>query len=105
MYATVLGTVVAVIMLSMFYGQYRWMARQIMSTSFAEHRTLLEASFERRARSQLHAIADGLAPELDSDSAQAVSSSLNRSLAGNPGLTGLRLQLDSGESWTNGNYP
>lgn len=105
LYATVLGTVVAVVMLSMFYGQYRWMADQIMSTSFDEHRTLLEASFERRARSQLHAIADAVAPELGTDDSLAVTSSLNRSLAGNPGLTGLRLQLDSGESWANGNYP
>jgi len=41
LYATVLGTVVAVIMLSMFYGQYRWLARQIMSTGYEEHRALL----------------------------------------------------------------
>ena len=50
LYATVLGTVVAAIMLSMFFGQYRWLAGQIMSTSYEEHRALLEASFDTHVR-------------------------------------------------------
>jgi len=104
LYATVLGAVVAAIMLSMFYGQYRWLARQIMSTSFEEHRTLLEESFERRARADLHAIADGLPGNLDADNAAAVTAALNRALAGYPELTGLRLTTDVGESWSSGVY-
>ena len=103
-YATVLGTVVAVIMLSMFYGQYRWLARQIMSTSFEEHRALLQESFERRARADLHAIADALPDNLDTGNATTVTAALNRSLVGHPELTGLRLTTDAGESWSSGNY-
>ncbi len=42
LYATTLGVIVAAIMLSMFYGQYRWLANQIVSTSSDEHRALVE---------------------------------------------------------------
>ncbi|RZV39254.1 MAG: EAL domain-containing protein [Chromatiales bacterium] len=105
LYATVLGTAVGVIMLSMFYGQYRWLARQIMSTSFEEHRTLLLESFERRARADLHAIADALPPDLDVSNATAVTAALNLALAEHPELIGLRLTTDAGESWSSGNYP
>ena len=103
-YATVLGTIVAVIMLSMFYGQYRWLARQIMSTSFEEHRALLQESFERRARADLHAIADALPGNLDTGNATAVTAALNRLLVGHPELAGLQLTTDAGESWSSGNY-
>ena len=96
LYATVLGTAVAVLMLSMFYGQYRWLARQIMSTSYEEHRALLEQSYERRARAELHAIADSLPSELDAGNSIAVAATLNRSLAANPGLTGLRVTTPTG---------
>ena len=105
LYATVLGTVVGVIMLSMFYGQYRWLARQIMSTSFEEHRTLLEESFERRARADLHAIADALPPDMDVSDAMSVTAALSRSLADHPELRGLRLTTAAGESFSSGNYP
>lgn len=104
LYATVLGTAVAVLMLSMFYGQYRWLARQIMSTSYEEHRALLEQSYERRARAELHAIADSLPSELDAGNSIAVATTLNRSLAANPGLTGLRVTTPTGENWSSGNY-
>ena len=60
LYATTLGVIVAALMLSMFYGQYRWLARQIVATSYEEHRSLVEASFERRMRAQLHEVADTL---------------------------------------------
>ena len=104
LYAAVLGTVVGAIMLSMFYGQYRWLARQIMSTSFEEHRTLLEDSFERRARADLHAIADALPGSLDAGNATTITGALNRALAGHPKLAGLRLTTDAGESWSSGDF-
>ena len=102
LYAAVLGTVVAAIMLSMFYGQYRWLANQLMSTSYEEHRSLLEASFERRTRAELHAIADTLPYDIDASTVAAI---LNRALAANPNLAGLKLTMSSGASWSSGNYP
>ena len=67
LFATVLGTAVTVIMLSMFYGQYRWLAGEIVARSSAEHDTFLAASFERRVRFQLHVIADALLLEANID--------------------------------------
>lgn len=39
------GFAVGFIMLSMFYGQYRWLADQILTTSESEHQVFLEASY------------------------------------------------------------
>ena len=105
LYATVLGTVVAAIMLSMFYGQQRWLARQIMSTSNEEHLVLLQASFERRSRAELHAIANALPDDVTNSEAHSLVAALNRSLAADPDLVGLRLTLSSGQFWSSGNYP
>ena len=105
LYATVLGIVAAGIMLAMFYGQYRTLANQIVLVSYEEHRALLEASYERRVRSDLHGIAYDLPNEIGTANDASVMNALNRGLADHPGLNGLRLALASGESWTNGNAP
>ena len=102
LYATAFGIVVAAIMLSLFYAQYHWLANQIVTTSYEEHRTLLEASFERRMRAQLHAIADSL-PD-DADSSQ-IGNALSRAMNANPYLNGLRFADNSGRIWSSGNYP
>lgn len=104
LYATALGVIVAGIMLSMFYGQYRWLANQIVATSSEEHRILLEASFERRMRAELHAIANDL-PADSSGSPDALSDALSRAMAANPELVGLRFTNSAGDSWSDGNYP
>jgi len=103
LYATTLGVIVAAIMLSMFYGQYRWLANQIVSTSYGEHRALLEASFERRMRADLHAIADMLPANPNTDPA-AIRNTLSRAMTANPELNGLRFTSSAG-SWSSGNYP
>ena len=61
--ASTLVIVVVGIMLSMFYGQYRWLASSIVETSAEQHNVILSASYERRARAQLHRIADELGLE------------------------------------------
>ncbi len=104
LYATALGIVVAGIMLSMFYGQYRWLANQIVSTSYEEHRNLLEASFERRMRAELHAIANEMPAESSRDP-DAVVDALDRALSANPELNGLRFTNTAGESWSSGDFP
>ena len=104
LYATALGVIVAGIMLSMFYGQYRWLANQIVSTSHEEHRALLEASFERRMRAELHAIADIL-PEDSTGNQNAVLDTLGRAVMANPELIGIRFANSTGESWSSGDYP
>ena len=103
-YATALGVVVAGIMLSMFYGQYRWLANQIVATSYEDHRTLLEASFERRMRAELHAIANEL-PIDSSARPDAVRSVLSQAMSATPELNGIRYTSSADESWMNGSYP
>ena len=104
LYATALGVIVAGIMLSMFYGQYRWLANQIVSTSYEEHRVMLEASFERRMRAELHAIAEIL-PDNPTASQNAVVDALSRAMMANPELIGIRFTSSAGESWSSGDYP
>ena len=105
LYAMTLGVIAAGVMLVMFYGQYRWMANQIVTRGYDEHRTLVEASFAQSARSELHAVAYALPDDISVDHGAALSQSLNRSLTDNPQLNGLRLTLASGASWTAGNAP
>ena len=105
LYATVLGTIVAAIMLSMFYGQYRWLANQIMSTSYEEHRSLLEASFDRHTQAELRAISDALPSDLGAAKQNNIAIALNRALISNPRLTGLQVSLPTGAIISSGSYP
>ena len=100
-----LSVVVAVVMLSLFYAQYQWLARQIVAASYDEHRSLLEESYTRRARAELHAIADGLPLSDESADPIAISTSLNRAIAEQEALIGLRLVREDGAAWTSGNFP
>jgi len=105
LYATMLGAVVAAIMLTLFFAQYRWLANQIVTASYDEHRALLEQSFERRARADLHRVADNLPLGSGSPDAALLNRALNRALADNPGLNGLRLTLEGDTMFMSGNYP
>lgn len=102
LYATALGIAVAGIMLSLFYGQYRWLANQIVTASYEQHRELLEASFENRMRSQLHAVADSLPDEPDD---VQIGNLLSRTMTANPNLVGIRFRDSGNRSWSSGNFP
>lgn len=105
LYAAMLGACGSAIMLTLFFGQYRWLANQIVTTSYDQHRVLVEESFERRTRAMLHVIADQLPAEISSDDAGPIRTELNRALTTNPGLNGLRLVAVSGDTWSSGNFP
>jgi len=85
-----LGIAVGVIMLSMFYGQYRWLANEIVAASAEQHDAFLYASFERRVRAQLHAMADEFALEIGAPDSPSVNTILNRLTTDNAMLAGLR---------------
>ncbi|MDJ0748787.1 MAG: EAL domain-containing protein [Woeseiaceae bacterium] len=102
LYATVLGIAVAGIMLSLFYAQYHWLANQIVNTSYEQHRELLEGSYERRMRAQVHAVVDSLPG--DGDSVQ-INNALSRAMAADPNLIGIRFRDSGGRSWSSGNFP
>ena len=96
-----LGVAVAALMLSMFYGQSRWLADQIVATSSEQHYAFLQGSFERRARAQMHSIADVLARDSRADPGLLV----NQALRANENLSGIRFTDSSGRSWTGGSVP
>ena len=88
----------------MFYGQYRWLADEIVATSATEHERLLRGSVERRARAQLHRAADSLAQSIDNGDVD-IGRHLNRLLSDNENVTGLHFKgLDGGE-FSIGNIP
>jgi len=105
LYASVLGTAVAAIMLSMFFGQYRWLAGQIMSTSYEEHRALLQLNFDRHSLAELRAISDALPADLAAADENAVILALDRVVISNPRLSGLQVSLSTGATFTVGQYP
>ena len=83
------------IMLSIFYGQYHWLTSGIVASSVEQHEESLATSFERRARGQLHNIADNLAVSA-SDNAASARRILNRAIAENEMLVGLRFVHNNG---------
>jgi diguanylate cyclase (GGDEF)-like protein/PAS domain S-box-containing protein len=104
-YTMAIGVIVSAVMLSLFYGQYRWLAGQIETASFDEYRSLVEVSFAQRAKSDLHNVASALPDDVTGSDAALINQVLNSSLAANSGLNGLRLILNSGGSFATGNAP
>lgn len=94
--ASVLAVAVVGSMLSMFYGQYRWMASGIVDNAVRQHDEFLTGSFERRVRAQLHRIADRVAAEDPTGDPSAVQRVLDDAVAGNANLTGLKFEHDNG---------
>lgn len=85
-----LGLGVGVVMLSMFYAQYRLLANDIVVTSAARHDALLLHNFEVQARERLQSMAGNLALALESGDRNAATVLLNRLQADNSLLAGLR---------------
>jgi diguanylate cyclase (GGDEF)-like protein/PAS domain S-box-containing protein len=104
-HATALGAIVLGGVLSLFYAQHRWLASQIVTASYEEHRTLLEASHTNRARAQLHAIVDGLPADSSDLQDDQIKRALEQALAENEDINGLRLTGKDGVSWSSGEFP
>jgi len=100
-----LGVCVGAIMLALFYGQYHWLAGEIVNTSAAEHEVVLRESFERRFRAQLHELADLVAADVESTEAEQVAATLDRMIADNQALLGLRVDVGDAAPLQVGNVP
>ncbi|HEX5765022.1 MAG TPA: EAL domain-containing protein [Woeseiaceae bacterium] len=94
--ASTLALVVVGIMLTMFYGQYRWLADGIVDAGVREHNLSLEASFERRSRGTLHRIADELASLPDGADEVAALAIIEDAVRSNDDLVGLRFERVDG---------
>ena len=100
-----LSVAAAGLMLTLFYGQYVWLAEQIVSTSTERHYSVMKSSFERRARSKIRSIADALSLDPVTDDAAAVQETLRRAIDADAILTGIRFTRPSGEFWEAGRLP
>jgi diguanylate cyclase (GGDEF)-like protein/PAS domain S-box-containing protein len=99
------GGIVAAIILSMFYGQYRWLASEIATRGYEEHNAFLEADFEQRARTRLAGITGSISASTDLEDQAAILRELNRALTQNEFMTGLRYTDASGRTLQAGNFP
>jgi len=88
--AAALALVVVGLMLSLFYGQYRSLAADIVTSSVEEHGAILQRSFEGRARAQLHRIADALAAATEQSDSASLSMLLEDATQENADLIGMR---------------
>ncbi len=100
-----LGIGVGAIMLTLFYGQYHWLADQLVSSSATQHDVVLRASFERRMRAQLHGMADRVAVEIDTADASRLSLILDRMVTENTALSSLRIEVHDHTTSQSGNFP
>ncbi len=100
-----LGVGVGAIMLALFYGQYHWLAKELVNSSAAEHEVLLRASFERRMRAQLHGMADRVAVEMESADASRLPTVLDRMVTENAAVSGLRIEIDDLTTLQSGDFP
>ena len=103
--AAATAAAITAIMLSVFFVQYRWLANELTETSAAEHNALLNESFERRARAQMHSVADNISALGPDQSRDTVAALLERRLASNPGLEALRYSGPIDGVVTVGSFP
>lgn len=103
--AVALGIAVAGVMLSVFYGQYRWLANELVDASSTEYNVLAERNFEEQAHAQLHNAAAALAGDINTADLAHVATLLNAMLIDNENLTGVRFTSPSGDIVESGNYP
>ncbi len=84
-----LGVSATIVVLLMFYGQYRLLADGVLADSLTQHEAFLRESFERRARFRMRVVAEDFGDaEITPDEAERI---LEQALARTDGLVGLRL--------------
>ena len=100
-----LGIAVTGIMLSVFYGQYRWLANQLVEASSTEYSQRAESIFEQQSRAQLSTIANRLRQSALSEDGGDTLQILRTELAANENLVSLRFINATGTSFESGDYP
>jgi diguanylate cyclase (GGDEF)-like protein/PAS domain S-box-containing protein len=100
--AVAIGIAVFGVMLLAFYGQYRWLADQIVAASSVEYNLLVEADFEQRARTELQDVADKLHTVVGEEQSGGVPLLLNAVLSEGRNLIGVRFVDSSGRLFESG---
>jgi diguanylate cyclase (GGDEF)-like protein/PAS domain S-box-containing protein len=89
------------VILSIFYGQYRWLTGGMVAISVEQYGASLAGSFERRARGQLYRVADAIR-EADVNSATGTREILGQAIRDNEALIGLRYTHADGTAMLSG---
>ncbi len=105
LYAAAVAAAVTALMLSLFFLQSRWLATEITTTSTVEHEAFLAESFERRARADLHSIADDLIDKGPTLDLAAIESVLADAIESRASLDGLVYERSDGRSVSAGTFP
>ncbi|MCH8160001.1 MAG: hypothetical protein IIA08_09005, partial [Proteobacteria bacterium] len=103
--AVTLSVAVSFIMVSVFYGQYRSLANQLVASSATQHDLLLRDSFAQHARAQLDNAANHLVTTLSGFDDPALVNTLHRALANNQDLIGIVYTDHSQQVITAGDFP
>ncbi|MFQ6004589.1 MAG: EAL domain-containing protein [Woeseia sp.] len=82
-------TLVVIGMTWIVYGQYRWLASDIITRSVEQHYVILADSFAARARAQMHRIADSVSTAADQDDPASISLLLDLATRENENLAGI----------------
>ncbi|MGI9202802.1 MAG: EAL domain-containing protein [Woeseiaceae bacterium] len=75
--------------LTLFYGQYRWLTADIVASSVEQHEETLAEGFERSTLTQFGIIAASIA-ESDTITGESIRNTLDRAIIENESLVGLR---------------
>ena len=103
--AVALGVTVSGVMLSVFYGQYHWLAEQIVAASSTEYNLRAEASFEQQSHTQLQSAADSIREAVRGSQESDIFLALNNVLIDGENLTGVRYTSSTSQSFDAGNIP
>ena len=105
LFALLLGISVTAIMLSMFYGQYRWLAGELVQRSAAEHDAFIEQNYERRVSTQMRVIAESFSTGVNTSESADVLRALNSIIAANPTMSGIRFTDSARSTLQTGSFP
>ncbi|MEO1202128.1 MAG: EAL domain-containing protein [Pseudomonadota bacterium] len=100
--ALLLGVTLTAVLLTMFYGQYRRLAEDMVRTNTAEHDAFLRESFQRKSSDELNAIANELG---DGRRQGSILLTFRRAIAANDTLLGLRFVAADGSAVEVGDIP
>ena len=103
--AIALGVTVSGVMLSVFYGQYHWLAEQIVGASSAEYNLRAEANFKQQALTQLQIAADSMHEAVSDAQAADIFLALNTVLIENENLAGVRYTNAADQAFDAGSIP
>ncbi len=104
-YSVLLGITVTIVLWSMLYAQYRWHAGEFVESSSAQHEVSLRDSFARRASERMLGIGHAFEAGVEVGDDEAVLRALEKILAENDLLEGVRFVDPLGRTVQAGTVP